>query len=603
MRQLFLLYFSFSALFIGALSAQTGCPGCTLNLPAGLPADTLYLQDLPDAEKGTFYDHDLSFRMPKTTTPVHAIDSTTPSGLTISKIEIISIDGVPPGLHWQPNQWVFEMATQTDGCVKFCGTPSVSDSFVMTVKIKATVLFLTQEATFPLKIYIAPKVSTTVGFTMSDVTGCGSATVSFENNVPSGGVPGFSYEWDFGDGTTYTGENPPPHKYITPGLYPVTYHATVDTAGFVLESITVLNVDCTDPIGFGKPDLYLLVYDPDGVKAFDSSPDVNNTSLPYNFPVNLSLGNGNYTLAVWDEDSGIKGSDDPCGTVSFNILSNDTIVSGGLRVVLNIVHNVEEINSKDTVYVYTQPEDPFITAPKGLSACAGMDSLFLVSSAGAGNQWWYDGATIAGATDFIYEPKQGGYYQVQVNTSYGCTAISDSVLVQINPLPALPFFVNIHNSLRLADTTMLPASYALQWYKGDDPIPGETGFRYCATETGNYGLQLTDLATGCINYYESPVLFDPNFDCTIGTFEANQLALGIFPNPASDQVQIHFGALPSGGGRYRMWDVTGRIVTEGPVSGGADVLQLSCSNLTTGVYAVEILAEGLRGSGKVVVIR
>ncbi len=210
MRQLSLLFFSFSALFIGSLRAQTGCPGCTLNLPAGLPADTLYLQSLPDGEKGTYYDHDLSFRMPKTTTPVHAIDSTTLPGLTISKIEIISIDGVPPGLHWQPNQWIFETANQTDGCVKFCGTPSVSDSFVMTVKIKATVLFLTQEATFPLKIYIAPKVSTTQGFTMTNVTGCGSTTVTFENNIPSGGVPGFTYEWNFGDGTTYTGENPPP---------------------------------------------------------------------------------------------------------------------------------------------------------------------------------------------------------------------------------------------------------------------------------------------------------------------------------------------------------------------------------------------------------
>ena len=88
----------------------------------------------------------------------------------------------------------------------------------MTVRIKATVFFLTQEATFPLKIYIAPKVSMTEGFDMSNITGCGSTVVSFTNNVPSGGVPGFTYEWDFGDGVKYTGENAPPYTYGGPGL-------------------------------------------------------------------------------------------------------------------------------------------------------------------------------------------------------------------------------------------------------------------------------------------------------------------------------------------------------------------------------------------------
>ncbi|MBK7939311.1 MAG: hypothetical protein IPJ82_20500 [Lewinellaceae bacterium] len=600
MRQQFLLFF---LLCVTTLSAQTGCPGCAVDLPAGLAADTLYLQSLSDGEKGKYYDRDLSFRMPKTTTPVYAIDSTTLLGFTISKIEIISIDGVPPGLHWQPNQWVFETATQTDGCVKFCGTPSVSDSFVMTVKIRATVLFIVQEATFPLKIYIAPKVSTTEGFTMTNGADCGSTTVSFENNIPSGGLPGFTYEWDFGDGTTFTGENPPPHTYNVPGMYPVTYHATVDTAGFVLESITVLGVDCVDQLGVGAPDLYLLVNDPVGTELFDSSPDVDNTPLPYNFPVNLKMENGNYTLAVWDEDSGLKGSDDACGTISFNILSGDTLVSGGLTVILNIVHDVDEINSTDTVYVYPQPAEPFVVAPEGLTACEGSDTLLLVSSSGAANQWWYEGEEINGAVDFIYEPTQSGYYQIQVNGAYGCSAISDSVLVQIFPAPAQPVYVNVNNSLRLVDTTALPPDYSLQWYNGNDPIPGETGFRYCATSNGNYGLLVTDNATGCTSFYATPVIYDPNFDCTIGTNEASQLAVGIVPNPASESVRITFGQLPPGGGQYRVWDVTGRLINTGLLPGAAENLVLPCYTFNTGVFTVEVLADGIRGVGKLVVVR
>ena len=251
MRLLYLLSICFTALCIQTLSAQSGCPGCQTALPANLPADTLYLQNIPDGEAGLAYNQDISFRMPKTTTPVFAVDSITPPGLTISKIEIISVDGLPQGLYWEPSQWEFQTATETDGCIKICGTPTVSDSFVLTVKIKATVLFLVQEKTFPMRIYIAPKVSNTDGFSMSNFTGCGSAEVTFENNVPSGGADGFEYVWDFGDNTGFEGENPPPHTYTEPGIYTVSYHATVDTAGYILESVTVLDVECVDQLGAG----------------------------------------------------------------------------------------------------------------------------------------------------------------------------------------------------------------------------------------------------------------------------------------------------------------------------------------------------------------
>jgi len=51
------------------IHAQTGCPGCQINLPSGLSADTIYLDDFPDAAVNTPYDVDLSFRLPMTTTP------------------------------------------------------------------------------------------------------------------------------------------------------------------------------------------------------------------------------------------------------------------------------------------------------------------------------------------------------------------------------------------------------------------------------------------------------------------------------------------------------------------------------------------------------
>ncbi|MFM8487748.1 MAG: S-layer protein, partial [Bacteroidota bacterium] len=110
-------------------AAQTGCPGCQTEVPAGLPADTVYLPGLPDGQLGAPYDESISFRLPKTTTPVYALDSVTQPGLAISKFEIVAIDGLPAGLHWQPNKSVFDMTIETDGCLRICGTPFEHDSF------------------------------------------------------------------------------------------------------------------------------------------------------------------------------------------------------------------------------------------------------------------------------------------------------------------------------------------------------------------------------------------------------------------------------------------------------------------------------------------
>ena len=60
MRQLILVFFCFSSISVFHVNAQFGCPGCAVNLPPNLPADTLYLQNLPDGKKGDYYNQDIS---------------------------------------------------------------------------------------------------------------------------------------------------------------------------------------------------------------------------------------------------------------------------------------------------------------------------------------------------------------------------------------------------------------------------------------------------------------------------------------------------------------------------------------------------------------
>jgi len=72
MKQIFTLFLS----FITSLVFAFDCPNCTYELPTDLGVDTIYIDQVPDAVAGEYYETVISFRLPKTTTPVAATNST-----------------------------------------------------------------------------------------------------------------------------------------------------------------------------------------------------------------------------------------------------------------------------------------------------------------------------------------------------------------------------------------------------------------------------------------------------------------------------------------------------------------------------------------------
>ena len=63
----------------------------------------------------------------------------------------------------------------------------------------------------------------------------------------------------------------------------------------------------------------------------------------------------------------------------------------------------------------------------------------LSSSDPVGNQWYYNGSPIAGATDSSYTPILNGNYYVVTTNSFGCTGTSNSIdviVIGINSTPA-----------------------------------------------------------------------------------------------------------------------------------------------------------------------
>ncbi len=581
----FFLLLSF--IFAFPITSQSQCPDCQISLPGNLGIDTIYLDTVPTGSVNLAYAEDVSFRLPKTTTPVAANDSTIQGGITLDEIRILFISNLPPGLEWETNEDVYFPADETDGCVRICGTPLAPGTYVLDIVLEVKVLFITQESTFQRTIVVLPSTTVNDGFTMTNSAGCGEVTVSFENNVPSNGNSGFSYDWDFGNGNTSNSENPADQTYSTPGTYPIDYQTVIDTSGYVLTKIRVIESDCADIFG-GAPDIYLDIIDPNGNSTVTAS--IDNTDPPVEFNFNMPLIDGNYTLVVKDEDGGLGGLDDECDFYSFNKFSNGILVNGSSSVELSILHPVDTIRTTDSVYVYPVPDQPQLSYEVPLAWCEG-ENVFFSSSYSSGNQWMLNGVPINGATESFYQAWETGSYSVVYTNGFGCKAESEVEEIILNALPAVPTFNDQDNILEVVVPGNLPADYSLQWYYENTLLPGETELTYCMTQSGNYILEVTDNETGCTNSFASDEIFNSEYNCgVLGIEDLSQGSLKIFPNPFKENIYIQFALTEKSDFKITVIDLLGRRIELDARSefGGEFKQSYSFTDWNAGVYLLEI---------------
>jgi gliding motility-associated-like protein len=96
-------------------------------------------------------------------------------------------------------------------------------------------------------------VNIVAGFEADTTGGCDPHTVNFTDtsSSPNPANPIVSWQWNFGNGQTFNGQNPPPQTYgLNPGLYDVTLVVTsqsgcIDTM-FMNDYITVGHIDLVD---------------------------------------------------------------------------------------------------------------------------------------------------------------------------------------------------------------------------------------------------------------------------------------------------------------------------------------------------------------------
>ncbi|GJM35304.1 MAG: hypothetical protein DHS20C18_43050 [Saprospiraceae bacterium] len=546
--------------FCAPIWGQTGCPGCEIFLPPGLTADTVFISDAPSGQVGFYYDGDISFRMPMTTDPVHDLDPSIPEGFDISSITITSVANLPPGLSWEASQTEFDPTVETDGCVKFCGTPLQSGLFEVDVIVEAQVFIFTETASFSLPILIEPGTTNTEGFSIMNNSGCGTVTASFVNNIPSNAVAGYSYFWEFGNGNTSTDENPDNQLYDTPGVYEVNYQAVIDTSDYYLTQVTVTAASCDDVLG-GRPDLKVNLFYPNGEHLYTAD-IVQNAFLPLTFDLFIPIGQGIYALQIVDDDGGIDGADDDCGTVNFTNQTTGPLSEGDLTVELVIFHPVDTILSTDTIYVYPIPEAPTISGTPVEAPCAG-DVVTLTASYDERIQWYQDSLPIPGGDQPQLEVSENGIYWAVYTSEVGCTSVSAEINLSFSALPEAPVFFNENNLLTLENPGNLPEDVTIQWLWNGAAIEGANDLVYCIEMDGNYSVIVTNNETNCTNTYLLSVIYDSDFvNCTSSTGDIGINQLTIYPNPVRYRSLLSFETYELMDISLVLFDVSGRTIEQ-----------------------------------------
>ena len=585
-KPIFILLF---LLMNGFLSAQTGCPECAIVLPDSLQEDTFYLQEFPDGQFRAAYDESVTYRLPTNTSQIIYLVPSVPAGIGINKLSIKSITGLPAGLSWEPNQKEYDLPDERDGCIRVCGTPLEYGLFKLEITVNAQISILSQDATFTRNFFIAPPTTTNSGFTMTNNIGCGKTTVSFENNNPSEGKEGYTYTWNFGLGSTSSDENPIPQNYPQPGVYPVNYQAIIDTVGYILTEVKVLDAECSDFLG--KPDLKLRITDQNDNIVFENEA-IPNMDPPVTFPLNLDILSGNYKLQVIDGDSGLNGGDDICGTINFNQLSNGTLEDNELKVSINIFHPVDTIEVVDSVVVYEIPFAPIVSFDGAFIFCEG-DSLELSASALSNqHQWFKDSTPIAGAVDPTLKITEEGAYYISTISEEGCINTSTQAFLGPIPVPDAPVLKQEGNLLAIFNPTILPDPYSLRWFQ-EGNLLDHTAFSLCISETGKYGIELTNSTSGCSSYFESVYTFDENGICSTAAEDllAKVEDIKIYPNPAADQLFID---LTTGttleNGSLRILNTLGQQLDFQPINDNftEQKFQFDVSDYPSGLYLIQL---------------
>ena len=221
------------------------------------------------------------------------------------------------------------------------------------------------------------------------------------------------------------------------------------------------------------------------------------------------------------------------------------------------------------------------TAIINLTANAGPDTTVCpgvptnIPGKPAGGSW--TGASIAPGG--VFTGTAGSNVTYTIN-KYGCIR-TDTRLINVFSVPAVSFQVD---GLTLTATAQGAVTYV--WLLNDNPIPGSNSSSITITETGLYCVEAI-FPNGCKN--KSTCLL---VNSASGLESTRDGAIGIFPNPTQNQVEISWN-IDNQIKDFQILNQIGQLVTQFKVSPDQTSISLELKNYPKGIYHVI----GLTGNG------
>jgi len=244
---------------------------------------------------------------------------------------------------------------------------------------------------------------------------------------------------------------------------------------------------------------------------------------------------------------------------------------------------VTDYNTFNTTILRNQSGSvPAITVIGDTTFCQG-NSVKLVSSAAAGNQWYKDNTAISNATGDTLVVTTGGRYTFTTTSGGTTSPFSAGVMVVVNPVPAKPTI-----TWDAVKGMVSSASSGNQWYITDTAtaVTGATGQSYKPTSNGDfYYLKVTQ--AGCSSPFSDRYEYFITATVNVGP-PGNYLEIA--PNPVIDFISVTYHTTGIGIAAFdaQLFDLNGKMVLSTTVASNGGRIDLK--QIARGMYFLKLFS-------------
>lgn len=305
---------------------------------------------------------------------------------------------------------------------------------------------------------------------------------------------------------------------------------------------------------------------------------------------------------TWFSDAGLTNQ-----VATGNSFTTGNMVPGtySYYVIETDVNNCSSVSDMVTLTIYALPSAPSVTGT--MVYCAG-ETIQPITSSGSNSTWYNDsGLTSIAATGTTFTPAITSTATFYVTQSVNnCVSAATPVTVTINSLPVVGLSGLNASYFVSASPVTLTGTPAGGVFSG----PGISGNQFSPAAAGVGGpyaitYTYTDITTGCTNSTTSNVIVNFN----TGVIElSNGSTIQVYPNPASEQMNVNLVLNSGAEVSIELVDVSGKIIHVQPVkqmSAGKHSVSINRNelNLSSGSYWINVLVDGEKTTTKVIFTR